>query len=125
MVTTKKFGLAELERYTSEIGFKNGDVRTIKGVLAIVGIPNVVIDEAQEAIATVNRKLGGLINLKAAIEKSDAEDEAKTKEEILKLQSDRQDRKKANKAQIAEASTGTKVESGEIKRLEAILKKFS
>lgn len=121
----EKFGLAELERYAYEVGFKNGDVRTIKGVLAIVGIPNSVIYEAQNAIAVASEKIGGLFRLKETLIKADVEDEAKTKNQVQKLQSERNVRKNVTKAQITNTATGNKAETSEIKRLENILKKFS
>lgn len=125
MVVAKKFGLDELERYTDEVGFKNGDVRTIKGVLAIVGIPNSVVAEARDAIASADVKIAELQALKTTLEGEDAEDEAKTKGEVARLQADRKARRDDYRVRISAASDNVKPQNSEIKKLETILKKFS
>ena len=121
----KKFGLVELERYTNEIGFKKGDVRTIKGVLAVVDIPNVIAEEAKEAIAKAKSAIQGLAADVSNLVKLDTEDEAKTKSQVANIQVTRTSRKAVNKAEIANLNVKTSKQFSGITKLENVLKKFS
>ena len=121
----KKFGLAELERYQREVGFKNGDVRTIKGVLAIVNIPNVVAQEATDAVNLAEAKVVELAHIKSAVKENDANDEAMTKEKIADVRLGRKARKTENLNEIAKCAAESKNQDNEIARLASILKKFS
>jgi len=124
-MTVEKFGLVELERYQDEVGFKNGDVRTIKGVLAIVGITNAVVEEAENAIKVAKDAISKVIWTKEKLVVEDATDEFETKESIARIKADRGTRKSTNKLAIAKASTVKTIEDNDIKRLTDILKKFS
>ena len=124
-MVTKKFGLAELERYQREVGFKNGDVRTIKGVLAIVNIPNAVVSEAEEAISVARDKVAELIRKRVAVKADDVEDEQITQESIADLRAERLARKADRKVELADVSVEDKKQNDEIAKLATILKKFS
>lgn len=46
----KSFGIRELDRFRSEVGLKNRDVRLIKGVCAVMEVPVIVADEASKRV---------------------------------------------------------------------------
>lgn len=124
-MTAKKFGLAELDKYETQVGFKKSDVRTIKGVCAIVDLPMTVVPEAKEVISTLNGDVVAAQNKIAEIETAEAKAEQALKESIAKMKSDRETAKATNKLEI---NTQKKVQgsfNSEVARLEKLLKNFS
>lgn len=120
-----KFGLTEFERYISEVGFKKGDVRTIRGILAIVGVPNKIVQEAQTCISVCKETIGKLGAEAVEVKDIDARDEANTQVEINVLKEDRKLRRGDNNNIISAAKAHTNFQNSDVKRLENILKKFS
>jgi len=121
----EKFGLSELERYEAEVGFKKSDVRTIKGVCAIVDLPLTVVPEVQEIIAARNSDIVSSEKQIALIKDDDAREEEETKNEIARLKSYREVTKNKNKQAISDSKDASCNYDAEIARLNKLLKNFS
>jgi len=96
-MTVEKFGLAELERYEAEVGFKKSDVRTIKGVCAIVDLPLTVVPEAQDVIVGCNKDVIASERRIVKINAEDAQNDEETKQGIARLKAEREATKSKNK----------------------------
>ncbi len=121
----RKFGLAEFGKLADEINVGKGDIRTIKVVLAVTGVPNTVVPEVQELIAGVTAKAKALETDVTKILEEDAKDEVKTKATINQIKATRQATKETNARKVAQATRQTSTENAERVRLEKILKKFA
>lgn len=120
-----KFGLAELEKYEAEVGFKKGDVRTIKGVCAIVDLPVTVVPEAKDMIATVNKDVIDAQNTIVKIEIDEAKAEQALKDNIAKMKNEREITKATNKMEVKTQKSVQGTFNSEVARLEKLLKNFS
>ncbi len=121
----EKFGLAELERYETEVGFKKSDVRTIKGVCAIVDLPVTVVPEVQEIIAACNKDIILTEKRVVKIKAEDNQNDEDTKRDIERLKDARVATKGKNKQAVAVAKSEAGNSNGEVARLEKLLKNFS
>ncbi len=55
-MSREKFGLAEFEALEAEMPrMKKSDVKTVKLILKVVDIPNTLLSEAREGVATARR----------------------------------------------------------------------
>lgn len=124
-MTIKKFGLAELERYATEVGFKKSDVRTIKGVCAIVELPLTIVPEAQEIIVACGKDIVNSEKRIVKVRDLDAKDNEETKAGIARLKDERKVTKSNYEQTIAASRVETGNSNGEIDRLEKLLKRFS
>lgn len=124
-MTATKFGLAELEKYEAEVGFKKGDVRTIKGVCAIVDLPVTVVPEVKDVIATINKDVIEAQSKITKIETAEAKAEQVLKDNIAKMKAERETEKAKSKRTIESTKTETKTSNSEVTRLEKLLKNFS
>ena len=124
-MTAEKFGLAELERYDMKVGFKKSDVRTIKGVCAIVDLPLTVVPEGQEVIATYNKDIIASEKRIAKIRTEDAQNDEEAKQGIARLKAERDSTKRRNAQAITARTIETGNSNGEIARLQKLLKNFS
>ena len=124
-MTAEKFGLQELERYEAEVGFKKSDVRTIKGVCAIVNLPLTVVSEGQEVIATLNKDVIASEKQVAKIKTEDVRNDEETKQGITRLKAEREATKRKNEQAINASKATAGATNGEVARLEKLLKKFS
>lgn len=124
-MTAEKFGLKELERYEAEVGFKKSDVRTIKGVCAIVDLPLTVVPEGQEAIAALNKDVVASERQVAKIKTEDARNDEETKQGIARLKAEREATKRKNEQAINVSKVTAGTTNSEVARLEKLLKKFS
>lgn len=124
-MTAKKFGLAELERYEAEVGFKKSDVRTIKGVCAIVDLPVTVAPEAQEVIVDYTKGIARSEERILKTQEEDVANEQATKDSIARLKAERNANKKKYAQEIAISKNEMSTSNGEIKRLQNLLKNFS
>ncbi len=124
-MSATKFGLAELEKYDSQVGFKKSDVRTIKGVCAIVDLPLTVVPEVKEVISTLNSNVIASQDKIVQIETAEAEAEKSLKETIAKMKSDRETAKATSKLEIETQKKVTGNFNDEVARLQKLLKNFS
>jgi len=121
----RKFGLAELTKLTEEVKIGKGDIKTVKVVLAVTGVPNTVVTEAQELITGCHTRCKGLEDSVAKTVTEDAKDEAKTKATINAIKATRQNTKETNARKVTQATRQSVTENTEIARLEKILKNFA
>jgi len=122
---TEKFGLAELERYESEVGFKKNDVRIIKGVCAIVDLPVTVVSEVTAIIKDVNKNVIAAQGKIVSIETEEGRATRVLTEDIARMRQQRVAEKDASKLKIAEWKAVATEFNGEVSRLEKLLKNFS
>lgn len=120
-----KFGLSELGKYVGAVGFKNGDVRTIKGVLAIVGIPITLVSEANDAIAKYDAEITAQCSNIAEIRVEEVSAEAKLVEDVAKLHEVRIAERVVNETLIRGKNIKIYDSKAEIRQLTKILGKFS
>ena len=120
-----KFGLEELAKYDAEVGLKRGDWRTIRGVLAIVGIANNIRTEAQEAIEAVGIAVETNDSTKESLIATDKQDNEDTKVARQMMADARKTRKGDTKRGKADLKADRKMNTKEAKRLQKILNKFS
>ena len=124
-MTAEKFGLAELERYEAKVGFKKSDVRTIRGVCAIVDLPLTVVPEAEKIIAACNKDIVHSEERVAKIKAEDTKDDEGTKANFVRLKDERKYRKDRNEQSITASKVEASGTAGEIARLQKLLKNFS
>jgi len=124
-MTTEKFGLVELERYEAKVGFKKSDVRTIKGVCAIVDLPLTVAPETQGIIAACNKDILASEIQIAKIRAEDARNDEATKQNIARLKAEREATKRKSERSITVSKVETGNSNREIARLQKLLKHFS
>lgn len=120
-----KFGLQELERYRAEVGFKKSDVRTIRGVCAIVDLPLTVVSEAQEIIVTCSKDIITSEKRVATVEAEDAKSAEDYLARIARLGDERLAVRDGNLRTIALKNLENKDSNREIARLQKLLKPFA
>ena len=121
----QKFGLKELEDYINSVGFKKGDVRTIKGVLSICNIPNTVCKEITAACETYLKSIENNRNFVARVAQDEEKAEVTLKETIASLKTVRENQKSEAQAKVMGALVEVNDLTKSIGRLENLLKKFS
>ncbi len=121
----EKFGLEELSKLADEVSVGGNEVQTVKVVLAITGIPNTVVAEAQEIIAESNSKIKTLESDSANVRTADAQDEEATHITIENAKSLRKRHKSTNSDELHTLRGNRKTTAQDITRLEKILKKFA
>lgn len=121
----QKFGLKELEDYINSVGFKKGDVRTIKGVLSICNIPNTVCKEITSACEIYLKSIENNRNFIAKVANDEEDADKKLRETIASLKTAREAQKNESQAQVMSALVEVNDLTKSIGRLEKLLKKFS
>ena len=124
-MSVKKFGLKELESYVDTVGVKRGDVRTIKGVLSIVGIPNTIVSEAESVIGECVSKVEDTNKSIQKIATYEAVADSELKRTISNLKDGRKNEKDSNQVKVIDAVMEVDSIKSEISRLKKLLKKFS
>ena len=120
-----KFGLEELQKLADEVSVGGNEVQTVKVVLAITGIPNTVVSEAQEVITSYTSKIKTLESDSANVRTADAKDEDETHIAIETAKNQRRLHKSTNSDELHMLRISRKTTAHDITRLEKILKKFA
>jgi hypothetical protein len=124
-VTSQKFGLVELEKLTQELRCGNTEIRTVKVVLAVTGIPNTIAQEAQDVI---NRRKADCDTLQKTVANTlvaDKKHEEETKRNIAQIKRARQTAKESHANTVTAALHQHTAHTSEIATLEKILAKFA
>ncbi len=121
----EKFGLEELSKLAEEVSVGGNEVQTVKVVLAITGIPNTVVVEAQEIISESNDRIKTLESDSANVRTADAQDENDTHIAIEKAKKVRILHKNTHSDKLSTLRRSRKDTAHDIARLERILKKFA
>lgn len=122
---TEKFGLNELERFVDEVGFKRSDVRTIRGVCAIVDLPVTVVSEVQEAITHHHEDNTTAESQITTIKADDARNDEDTRESIARLRASRDSSKTQNERAVVAKRHAIGQTDRDVARLQKLLKNFS
>ncbi len=122
---SEKFGLVELQRYVDEVGLKRGDVRTIKGILAVVNIPNMVVEEISEVVGNCQSLVAASEENIAGVKVSDQTDAQLLVEEMVRLAVARKARKNANNVAVNGEKVTITRQTAEVRRLTKLLNKFA
>lgn len=120
-----KFGLTELERYMSEVGFKKSDVRTIRGVCSIVGLPLTVVPEAQEIIAVCGKDIVASEKRIVMVEAEDAKSAENYTAQVARLADERKATRNSNLLAISLKRLENRDSNEEIVRLQKLLRPFA
>lgn len=117
----KKFGLREARMLARE---PEAHFPTVKATLKILGVANVVKEEALRFIVVARAAIGSANEKKASILRNDTADQKQVEKKVVEMNTARAARAVGNTALVAEKVAIIEAENASIKELKELAEKF-